>query len=121
MTAAAGEAMRVDRWLFFARFFKTRGLAAKVCAAGKLRIDGRVIDKPHAQIRIGVVLTFPQARQVRVVKVLGLGARRGPPAEAQALYEDLSDDTPVPPPPRIVAARPVRGGRGLSGADRDHR
>jgi ribosome-associated heat shock protein Hsp15 len=104
------DSVRVDRWLFFARFFKTRGLAAKLCAAGKVRIDGRRIEKPHAALRIGAVLTFPQAQRVRVVRVLALGERRGPAPEAQALYEDLSDDAPVPPPPRIVAARRPRAG-----------
>jgi ribosome-associated heat shock protein Hsp15 len=104
------DSVRVDRWLWFARFFKTRGLAARVCASGRVRLDGRRVEKPHASLRVGAVLTFPQARRVRVVRVLGLGARRGPPVEAQALYEDLSDDAPVPPSPRIVAARRPRRG-----------
>lgn len=104
------DSVRVDRWLWFARFFKTRALAARVCASGRVRLDGRRMEKPHAPLRIGAVLTFPQARRVRVVRVLGLGSRRGPPVEAQALYEDLSEDPPVPPPPRIVAARRPRRG-----------
>lgn len=99
------DSVRIDKWLWYARFFKTRGLAARLCAAARIRVDGRVIDKPHVPVRVGQVLTFPQARRVRVVRVLGLGMRRGPPAEAQALYEDLSDDAPVPPPPRVVAGR----------------
>jgi ribosome-associated heat shock protein Hsp15 len=103
------DSTRVDAWLCRARFFKTRGLAARVCASGRVRIDGRRIEKPHAAVRVGHVLTFPQARRIRVVRVLGLGERRGPPAEARALYEDLSDEAPVPPPPRIVSFRPARG------------
>ena len=104
MTASNGGAsVRIDKWLWYARFFKTRGLAARLCAAGKVRVDGRVIDKPHFALRPGQVLTFPQPRRVRVVRVLALGTRRGPAAEAQTLYEDLSDAAPVPRPPRIVA------------------
>lgn len=97
---AAGS-LRIDKWLWFARFFKSRSLAAKLCAAGKVRINRIVVTKAHRSVRPGDVLTFPQARDIRVVKVLALGARRGPAPEARALYEDLvpieckraSDDT----------------------------
>jgi len=85
----ADEALRLDKWLWHARFFKTRALAGRICTAGRVRIGGRVTDKAHQLVRVGDVLTFPQARDIRVVRVIGLGVRRGPPAEAQALYEDL--------------------------------
>ena len=81
--------LRADKWLWYARFFKTRSLATKVCNAGQLRIAGSPVAKAHSQVRIGDVLTFPQARHVRVIKVLALAERRGPAAEARLLYEDL--------------------------------
>jgi ribosome-associated heat shock protein Hsp15 len=85
-----GAAMRLDKWLWFARFCKSRSLAAKLCEAGKVRVNRGVIEKAAAQVKPGDVLTFPQGAEIRVVKVLALGLRRGPPAEARTLYEDLA-------------------------------
>ena len=90
------ETQRLDKWLWFARFFKSRTLAAKLCEEGRVRVNRVLTDKAHQAIRVGDVLTFPQARRIRVVKVLGLGDRRGPASEAQTLYEDLD---PMPPAP----------------------
>ncbi|MEQ9815109.1 MAG: RNA-binding S4 domain-containing protein [Azospirillaceae bacterium] len=87
---AGEESLRLDRWLWFARFFKTRSLASRACAAGAVRIDGRAVAKANAAVRPGQVLTFVQGRHVRVIRVVALGSRRGPAPEAQALYEDLS-------------------------------
>lgn len=87
--SAGQESLRADKWLWFARFFKTRSLATQVCQAGKLRLSGQGVVKAHSKVKVGDVLTFPQARHIRVVKVLALGTRRGPASEAQALYEDL--------------------------------
>ncbi len=84
--------IRLDKWLWRARFFKNRALASKLCAAGRVRIDREVVTKAHATIRVGQVLTFPQARDIRVVRVVALGTRRGPAAEARTLYEDLVAD-----------------------------
>jgi len=84
------DTIRLDKWLWRARFFKTRAMASKLCAAGRVRIDGERVTKAHAAIRPGHVLTFPQARDIRVVRVTALGARRGPAAEAHTLYEDLA-------------------------------
>jgi len=86
------ESIRLDKWLWQARFFKTRALASKLCAAGRVRIDGEKVTKAHAAIRPGHVLTFPQAREIRVVRVIALGTRRGPAVEAQTLYDDLVVD-----------------------------
>jgi ribosome-associated heat shock protein Hsp15 len=86
------ESIRLDKWLWQARFFKTRALASKICAAGRVRIDGEKVTKAHAAIRPGHVLTFPQARDIRVVRVIALGTRRGPAVEAQTLYDDLVAD-----------------------------
>ncbi len=82
--------VRLDKWLWHARFFKTRSQAAAFCALGKLRINRRLTDKPSAAVRVGDVLTFARGDVVRVVEVVRLGARRGPPAEARGLFFDLS-------------------------------
>ncbi len=86
------DTIRLDKWLWRARFFKTRAMASKLCAAGRVRIDGEVVTKAHAAIRPGHVLTFRQARDIRVVRIVALGARRGSAAEARTLYEDLVAD-----------------------------
>ncbi|WP_068112414.1 RNA-binding S4 domain-containing protein [Tropicimonas marinistellae] len=97
--------LRVDKWLWHARFFKTRSLAARQVADGKLRINATRISKPARTVSPGDVLTFPQGHAIRVVRVVALGARRGPAPEARALYEDLS------PPETQPAQRPLsRGG-----------
>jgi ribosome-associated heat shock protein Hsp15 len=91
--AGGPEKIRIDKWLWQARFFKSRGLAGEVAGSGAVRVNGERIAKPAHGVRIGDVLTFPQAGHIRVVRILGLGSRRGPAAEAQALYHDL-DPTP---------------------------
>jgi len=80
---------RLDRWLWCARFFKTRALAAKFAGQRKVRINRLPTDKPHARVRPGDVLTFGMGPSVRVIRVAALGERRGPAAEARGLYEDL--------------------------------
>lgn len=87
--------LRLDKWLLYARFVKTRSLAAKLCASGKMRVNGggRVTKASH-MVRVGDVLTFPLASHIRVIKVLALATRRGPAPEARRLYEDLSPPTP---------------------------
>ena len=84
------EKLRVDKWLWHARFFKTRTLAAKVVAGGHLRVNSRKTEKSSTCVVAGDVLTFAQEKRIRVIKVIALGTRRGPASEAQLLYEDLS-------------------------------
>ncbi|MCE2516325.1 MAG: RNA-binding S4 domain-containing protein [Alphaproteobacteria bacterium] len=91
--------MRIDKWLWAARFFKTRADANRLVASGRLRLDGEVMSKPHRNIRIGQVLTFPKADDVRVIKILAMATRRGPATEAATLYDDLA-----PPEPRQRAS-----------------
>ncbi len=112
MTQEAAPSLRADKWLWYARFFKTRTLASKVCAAGKLRIAGNATAKAHQKVKVGDVLTFPQGRHIRVVKVLALGVRRGPASEAQALYEDLKPPTPEARLPRDSDSAPREAGSG---------
>ncbi len=102
--------IRIDKWLWQARFFKTRSLAAKVVTGG-LRVNGQPIAKPAFSVGAGDVLTFAQARDVRVIRVLELGTRRGPASEAQALYEDLDPPKPKPAASDPATPRYDRGGR----------
>ena len=93
---------RLDKWLWHARFFKTRGLATKLVSAGHVRIDGARVSKPSYSIRPGLTLTFPQAKRVRVIRIESLSTRRGPAPEAQALYTDLTPpEEPSPKNPRF--------------------
>jgi len=88
---------RLDKWLWHARFFKSRSTATKLCSESKVRVNRTVVAKAHHAVRVGDVLTFPQARTIRVVKILGLPARRGPASEARTFYEDLLEAEPPPP------------------------
>lgn len=89
---ASAEKLRLDKWLWHARFFKTRSIAAREVSAGHVRINGEKTDKPARNVGAGDVLTFPQARRVRVVRIEAVGTRRGPASEAQTLYSDLSPE-----------------------------
>ncbi|QDO97322.1 RNA-binding S4 domain-containing protein [Ferrovibrio terrae] len=80
-------ALRLDKWLWMTRFCKTRAIAQKLANKGRIRINGRVVDKPHALVRASDVITLPLPAGVKVLKVLHLPERRGPASEAQASYE----------------------------------
>lgn len=84
------KSQRIDVWLYHARFYKTRSLATKMVRGGKVRLNGTVCKKASTIVVLTDVLTFAQSRQIRVARVRALGTRRGPAAEAQALYEDLT-------------------------------
>lgn len=99
--------LRIDKWLWQARFFKTRGLSAKLVSGGHCRVNGNHVSKPATGVAPEDVLTFPQGNRIRVVRVLALGERRGPAPEAQTLYEDLS---PVQEKD-LSAPRPAGNGR----------
>lgn len=94
--SGAPPTQRLDRWLWFARFCKSRSLATRLVETGRIRLAGNPISKAHHAVRAGDVLTFPLGPHVRVIRILDIGKRRGPPAEARTLYEDLAP----PPPPR---------------------
>ncbi|MBT3369905.1 MAG: RNA-binding S4 domain-containing protein [Rhodospirillaceae bacterium] len=93
------EIQRLDKWLWFSRFFKSRTLAGKACSGRKVRINGQIASKASVTVKVDDVLTFPRGHHIRVVRILDLGQRRGPAPEAQALYEDLA------PPEEAEAAR----------------
>lgn len=84
------DSLRLDKFLWFARLAKTRAFAQTVAEQGHLRISGRTVDRAHAAVRVGDVLSFPLHGRVRVIRIAALPARRGPPAEARLCYEDLS-------------------------------
>lgn len=84
------DSLRVDKYLWFTRFFKTRSLATKRANGGHIRINGNKIKKSSDTVRIGDILTFAQGNEIRVIRVLNLGTRRGPAQEAQSLYEDIT-------------------------------
>jgi ribosome-associated heat shock protein Hsp15 len=82
--------MRIDKYLFFVRLVKTRSLAQKLVEDRHFRIDGRVVERAHTEVRVGNVLTFPLNDRVRVIRVEAMPERRGPAPEAQACYTDLA-------------------------------
>ena len=88
---AEGESLRLDKFLWFARIVKTRGLAQQLAEEGRLRLAGRVVDRAHAAVRVGDVLSFALHGRVRVLKVEALPKRRGPPAEARTLYSEVPE------------------------------
>ena len=82
--------LRIDKYLWFARLSKSRSTAQKLAEDGHIRLNGRRIDRSHAPVRAGDLITFPHAAGVRVVRVIQLPSRRGPAPEAQACYEELT-------------------------------
>lgn len=106
--------MRIDKWLWHARFRKTRALAQALCADGCVTLNGATVTKASAQVRAGdevVLILGPMRRRLRVA---ALGARRGPAPEAQALYEDLAPPERLADPvmaPAPVAPRDSGSGR----------
>ncbi len=122
MTGGAAEAIsassqRLDKWLWQARFFKTRTLASKFVSDGNVRItrdeNTQRADKPSVAIRPGDIVVFTRNERLRIIHVLACADRRGPASEAQALYDDRS---PPPPPkgeaaPRNAFARDKGAGR----------
>jgi ribosome-associated heat shock protein Hsp15 len=87
LSAALRPKLRLDQWLWFARLAKSRSLAARLCAAGAVRLNGAAVGKANQAVRIGDVIAVPQGGWLLTVRVLALGQRRGPAAEAQLLYE----------------------------------
>ena len=86
------ETLRLDKFLWFARIVKTRALAQEMAENGRIRISGRLIERAHAPVKVGDVLSFAQRGVVRVLRVEALPLRRGPPAEARSLYSELTSE-----------------------------
>ena len=85
---------RLDKWLWFARFARTRSLAARLVADGFVRVNGMRADNPAKGVGVGDVVTVAAIHATRAVRVVALGERRGPAPEAQGLYADLSGGAP---------------------------
>jgi len=109
---------RLDKWLWHARFFKTRSLAARIVGGGHVRVNGSKVIKPATVVEPGDILTFAQAREIRVVRIVAAGLRRGPASEARGLYDDLdpperrSERDTVPNAPRFEGkGRPTKRDR----------
>ena len=98
--AGPGIGQRIDKWLFVARFFKSRALAAKVAESGQVHLNGRIVVKSSQMVGPGDDLTFPTGPKWRRIRVLALGEARRPAPEAQLLYED------VPQAPGIIPSGP---------------
>jgi ribosome-associated heat shock protein Hsp15 len=96
MTAA--EAQRIDKWLWHARFARTRSAAQRLVLAGQLRVNREKVTSVSRLVRPGDVLTLALARGVRVIRIRGVAERRGGFEEAQRLYEEqtLSPSTRGP-------------------------
>jgi ribosome-associated heat shock protein Hsp15 len=84
----APTSRRLDQWLWFARFVKSRSLAARLCAAGSVAVNGLAVKKANHAVQVGDAIELPQGPFRRTVRVLALGMRRGPTAEARLLYEE---------------------------------
>lgn len=81
------ESMRIDKWLWAARFYKTRALAVEEIDKGRVLVNQQAV-KPAREVRPGSVVTVRQDSVIRTVTVLRLSAQRGPAAVAQTLYEE---------------------------------
>ena len=88
--AASERRQRIDKWLWFARVLKTRSLAAKLVLGGHVRVNSERVNDPAKMLKVGDVVTVGLERQVRVLKVLAPGTRRGPFTEARQLFTELS-------------------------------
>jgi len=80
---------RIDKWLFCARFYRTRALAQAAASSGRLRLNGNRVEKPAQPLKAGDVLTIGRGGQVMALKVLALAEQRGPASLARTLYEVL--------------------------------
>ncbi len=90
MTDTPSESVRLDIWLWRARFFKTRALSTDFVQRKGVRVtrhgQTRKADKAGVRICAGDIVTFSKAKEIHCVEILQLGQRRGPANEAQALY-----------------------------------
>lgn len=82
-------AMRIDRLLVYLRFARTRSRASAMVEQGHMRCNGTHISKASEEVRAGDVLTFMMGSKVRIIEVLGLPDRRGPPGMARSHYREL--------------------------------
>jgi len=89
---------RLDQWLWFARFAKTRSLAARLCSGGAVSINGTKVKKPGHAVRPGDLVGVRQGQWRRSVRIVDLGQRRGPAPEARGLYDEIEAVVRAPDP-----------------------
>ena len=82
--------MRIDRYLHCIRLIKSRTLAQGLIETGHVRIDGKRVLKSAEDVREGQIIALPLHGAIRILRVLSLPARRGPPAEARCCYEEVT-------------------------------
>ncbi len=87
--------MRIDRYLHCIRLVKSRTLAQELIETTRVRIDGRRVIKPSEPVRVGSIVALPLRGQVRIIEVLALPDRRGPPAEARCAYREIDEAGPA--------------------------
>jgi ribosome-associated heat shock protein Hsp15 len=85
------DRIRIDKWLWHARFYRTRALAQDAANSGLIRLNARRVEKPSVEVKPGDLLTLPRGREIVVVRVLMCGIRRGSARDAALLYETLTD------------------------------
>jgi ribosome-associated heat shock protein Hsp15 len=103
------ERYRIDKWLWAARFFKTRSLAAQAVSGGHVSVNGGRV-KPARAVQAGDQLTIRRGEEEFVVTVLALSGRRGPASQAQTLYEETEESRQNREQARL---RRLEGGAGL--------
>jgi len=85
------ERVRIDKWLWHARFYRSRSQAQQAAASGLLRLNGARLEKPSVGVGPGDVVTLPRGRAVLAIQVEAIALRRGPPSQAQTLYRILGN------------------------------
>ena len=96
MIQAESGRQRLDKWLWFARMARTRTAAAELVAEGHVRVNGQRVTQAAKAVRAGDVLTIALQRDVRLLRIIAAGERRGPYEEARLLYEDLAAGEAAP-------------------------
>lgn len=87
--------MRIDRYLHCIRLVKSRTLAQGLIDTGHVRINGKRVAKPSEPVKVGSILALPLRGAVRIIEVLALPDRRGPPAEARCAYREIDEAGPA--------------------------
>ena len=85
------ERVRIDKWLWHARFYRSRVQAQEAAASGLIRLNGMRVQKPSADVGPGDVVTLPRGREILAVRIEGIAARRSRAADAQRLYKILAE------------------------------
>jgi ribosome-associated heat shock protein Hsp15 len=83
--------IRLDRWLWVARFARSRALAQELCQSGHVRLNGNRVKKPGREIHPGDQITLPAGREILLLRIIADAPRRGPAEEARRLYEIVKD------------------------------